>query len=54
MTEREKNDLNNQGIRILKKKAIRYSSQVNYGGANYDELRKVAKFKVNHMIVPAG
>ena len=54
LTERERNDLNNKGIHILKTKAIGYSSKVNYGGANYHELRKVSKFKVNHMIVPAG
>ena len=47
MTEIERNELNNKGIRILNTKAIRYSSQVVYRGRNYDELRKVAKFKVN-------
>ena len=47
MTEREKNELNTQGIHILNTKAIGYSSRYIYRGRNYDELRKVAKFNVN-------
>ena len=50
LTERERNELNNQGIRILNTKAIGYSSQVTYGGDTYDELRKILKFKVHHLI----
>ena len=51
MTEREKNELNNQGIRILNTKATGYSTQFIYEGESYDELRKVSKFKVNHFIL---
>ena len=51
LTEREKNELNNQGVLILNTKAIGYSSQLIYEGEDYDELRKVSKFKVNHLIL---
>ena len=51
LTEREKNELNNQGIRILNTKAIGYSSQYIYEGESYDELRKVSELKVNHLIL---
>ena len=45
MTEREINELNENGIRILKTKAI------GYRGKNYDQLREVSKFEVYHWIV---
>ena len=45
MTEREINELNKNGIRILKTKAI------GYGGKNYDQLREVSKFEGDHWIV---
>ena len=45
MTEREINELNKNGIRILKTKAI------GYRGKNYDQLREVSKFEVYHWIV---
>ena len=52
MTERERNELNNQGIRILNTKAIGYSSQFIYQGyESYDELREVAKFVAYDWIV---
>ena len=51
LTERERNELNNQGIRILETKAIRYSSQVTYGGGSYDELRKVSKLEAYYWFV---
>ena len=51
MTERERKELNNQGIYILETKAIEYSSQYIYEGENYDELRKVAKFNINPLIL---
>ena len=51
LTEREKNELNNQGIRILKTKAIGYSSQYIYERESYDALRKFSKFKVNHLVL---
>ena len=47
LTDKERNELNKQGIHILKKKAIRYSSQLIYGGQSYDALRIVAKFNFN-------
>ena len=47
LTERERNELNNKGIRILTTKAIGYSSQFIYEGESYDELRKVSKFEVS-------
>ena len=50
-TERVRNELNNQGIHILKTKAIGYSSRFIYRGRNYDELRKVSKLKVNNLIL---
>ena len=50
LTAREKNELNNQGIHILNTNAIAYSSQFIYRGYSYDALRKVSKFKVNHLI----
>ena len=50
-TERERKVLNKQGIRILKTKAIGYSSQYIYEGESYDELRKVSKLKVNHLVL---
>ena len=37
LTEREKHDVNNQGIHILKMKGLKYE------GENYDELRNVLK-----------
>ena len=54
LTETEKNESINQGVLILSTKAIGYSSQYIYEGESYDELRNVSKFKVNHLIVPAG
>ena len=51
LTERERNELNNRGIRILNTRAIGYSSQFTYRGGSYDKLRKVSKFKVNHLIL---
>ena len=45
MTEREINELNKNGIRILKTGAI------GYGGKNYDQLREVSKFEGDHWIV---
>ena len=51
LTEKERTELNNQGIRILNTKAIGYSSKYINGGASYDKLRKVSKFKVNHLIL---
>ena len=57
MTERERKELNNQGILILNTKAIGYSRRLAYEGEllrrtlGYDELRKVSKFKVNHFIL---
>ena len=51
LTEGERNELNDQGIHILNTKAIGYSSQCIYEGESYDELRKVSKFKVNHLIL---
>ena len=54
MTERERNELNGQGILILNTKAIGYSSQYIYRGYSYNELRKVSKFEVYRLIVPAG
>ena len=51
MTERERNELNNHGIRILETKAITYSSQIIYRGDSYDALRKVSKLKVNNLIL---
>ena len=47
MTETERNELNTQGIHILKTKATGYSKQIIYRGDNYDALRKVAKFNFN-------
>ena len=47
LTERERKELNNQGILILNTKAIGYSSQYIYRGDNYDALRKVSKFNFN-------
>ena len=47
LTERERNELNDQGIHILNTKAIGYSSLHKYRGRNYDEHRKVAKFNFN-------
>ena len=41
LTERERNELNNQGIRILSTTAIEYSNVFNYDGESYDELRKI-------------
>ena len=51
LTEREKNELNNQGIRILETKANEYSNEYFYEGESYDELRKVFKFKINQVIL---
>ena len=41
LTERERNELNNQGIHILNTKAIGYSNQLIYRGYSYDQLRNV-------------
>ena len=49
-TESERNELSNQGIRILNTKAIGYSNEYIYEGETYDELRKISKFKVHHLI----
>ena len=43
LKEREKNELNNQGICILE-------SQFINEGKSYDELRKISKFEVNHQV----
>ena len=56
MTERERNELNNQGVLILNTKAIEYCRLAIEGELlrrtlGYDELRKVSKFKVNHFIL---
>ena len=51
LTDKERNELNNLGIRILNTKAIGYSKRLNYRGDSYDALRKVSKFKVNHLII---
>ena len=51
LTEGERNELNDQGIHILKTKAIGYSSQYIYRGYSYDDFRKVSRFKVNHLIL---
>ena len=51
LTERERNELNDQGILIFNTKAIEYSSRLIYEGESYDELRKVSKFKVNNLII---
>ena len=51
LTETERKELNNQGVLILNTKAIGYSSQYIYEGESYDELRKVSKFKLNHLIL---
>ena len=51
LTEGEIKQLNDQGIHILKTKAIGYSSQLIYKGENYDELRKVSKFENNYLIL---
>ena len=53
-TEKERNELNDQGIRILSTRAIGYSSRYIYEGQSYDEFRKVLKFEVYHRIVRAG
>ena len=50
LTEIERNELNDQGIHILNTKAIGYSSQFIYEVESYDQLRKVSKFKVHHLI----
>ena len=47
LTEKERNELNDQGIHILNTKAIGYSSQFIYRGDSYDALRKVEKFNFN-------
>ena len=51
LTERERNDLNDQGIRILNKNAIGYSSRYIYRGEKYDQLRKVSKFEAYYWFV---
>ena len=51
LTEGEIKQLNDQGIHILKTKAIGYSSQYIFEGESYDELRKVSKLKVNQLIL---
>ena len=50
-TERERNELSNQGIHILKTKAIGYSSQSIYRGGSYNQLRKVSKLKFSNLIL---
>ena len=51
LTERERNELNNQGIRILNTKAIEYSTKLIYRGYSYDQLRKVSKFEAYYWFV---
>ena len=51
LTEKERNELNNLGIRILNTRAIGYSSEFIYEGYSYDELREVSKFEAYHWFV---
>ena len=51
LAKRKRKKLNKKGIRILNKKAIGYSNRYIYRGYGYDELRKVLKFEVNHLII---
>ena len=47
LTERERTELNDQGIRILKRRRkLRWT----YHGQSYNELRKVLKFRINNLI----
>jgi len=54
LTERERTELNDQGIRILKRRKRNSRGEwrrlSSYRGESYNKLRKVLKFRINNLI----